>query len=73
MKYLDEVCKVLSDEVESRYLISRDRWQELTDEVAATSDPSVELLQQAEQSYKEYVRASKEYLAIAFKKKFLER
>ncbi len=73
MKYLDEVCEVLSDEVESRYLISRDRWQELTDEVAATSDPSVELLQQAEQSYKEYVRASKEYLAIAFKKKFLER
>jgi len=73
MKYLDEVCKVLSDEVESRYLISRDRWQELTDEVAATSDPSVELFQQAEQSYKEYVRASKEYLAIAFKKKFLER
>ena len=73
MKYLDEVCKVLSDEVESRYLISRDRWQELTDEVAATSNPSVELLQQAEQSYKEYVRASKEYLAIAFKKKFLER
>ena len=73
MKYLDEVCEVLSDEVESRYLISRDRWQELTDEVAATSDPSVELLQQAEQSYKEYIRASKEYLAIAFKKKFLER
>ncbi len=73
MKYLDEVCEVLSDEVESRYLISRDRWQELTDVVAATSDPSVELLQQAELSYKEYVRASKEYLAIAFKKKFLER
>lgn len=73
MKYLDEVCEVLSDEVESRYLTSRDRWQELTDVVAATSDPSVELLQQAEQSYKEYIRASKEYLAIAFKKKFLER
>ena len=50
MKYLDEVCKVLSDEVESRYLTSRDRWQELTAKVAATSDPSLELLQQAEQS-----------------------
>lgn len=73
MKYLDEVVEVLSDEVESRYLTSRDRWQELTAKVAATSDPSLELLQQAEQSYKEYIRASKEYLAIAFKKKFLER
>ena len=73
MKYLDEVCEVLSDEVESRYLISRDRWQELTAEVAATCDPSADLIQQTEQSYKEYIRASKEYLAIAFKKKFLER
>ena len=73
MKYLDEVVEVLSDEVESRYLTSRDRWQELTAEVAATVDPSADLLQQAEQSYKEYIRASKEYLAIAFKKKFLER
>ena len=73
MKYLDEVCEVLSDEVESRYLTSRDKWQELTAEVAATSDPSADLIQQTEQSYKEYIRASKEYLAIAFKKKFLER
>ena len=73
MKYLDEVVEVLSDEVESRYLTSRDRWQELTAEVAATVDPSEDLLQQAEQSYKGYIRASKEYLAIAFKKEFLER
>ena len=73
MKYLDEVVEVLSDEVESKYLTSRDRWQELTAEVAATVDPSTDLLQQAEQSYKGYIRASKEYPAIAFKKKFLER
>jgi hypothetical protein len=32
-----------------------------------------EQIQKAEQAYKDYIRASKEYLAIAFKKRFLER
>ena len=35
MKYIDEVCAVLTDEVERRYLRSRDAWQTLTDEVSA--------------------------------------
>jgi hypothetical protein len=31
MKYIDEVCAVLTDEVERRNLRSRDAWQTLTD------------------------------------------
>jgi hypothetical protein len=73
MKYIDEVCSVLSDEVERRYLRSRDVWQTLTDEVSAADEATTEQIQNAEQAHKEYIRASKEYLAIAFKKKFLER
>tara|TARA_B110000261_G_C12999609_1_gene323663 strand:+ start:704 stop:925 length:222 start_codon:yes stop_codon:yes gene_type:complete len=73
MKYIDEVCSVLSDEVERRYLRTRDAWQLLTDEMAAADETTPELTQQVEQAHREYIRASKEYLAIAFKKKFLER
>jgi hypothetical protein len=71
MKYIDEVCAVLTDEVERRYLRSRDAWQTLTDEVSAADDVTQEQIQNAEQAHKEYIRASKEYLAIAFKKRFL--
>ena len=73
MKYIDEVCSVLSDEVERRYLRSRDAWQILTDEMVAADEATPELTQQVEQAHKEYIRASKEYLAIAFKTRFLER
>ena len=73
MKYIDEVCSVLSDEVERRYLRTRDAWQILSDEVSAADETTPELTQQVEQAHKEYLRASKEYLAIAFKKRFLER
>jgi hypothetical protein len=73
MKYIDEACSVLSDEVERRYLQTRDAWQILTDEMAAVDEATPELTQQVEQAHKEYIRASKEYLAIAFRKKFLER
>ena len=73
MKYIEEVCSVLSDEVERLYLRSRDAWQILTDEMVAADEATPELIQQVEQAHKEYLRASKEYLAIAFKKKFLER
>jgi len=38
MKYIDEVCTVLTDEVERRYLRSRDAWQILTDEVSAVDE-----------------------------------
>ena len=73
MKYIDEVCAVLTDEVERRYLRSRDTWQTLTDEVSEADESTQEQIQKAEQAHKDYIRASKEYLAIAFKKRFLER
>tara|TARA_B110000879_G_C10773701_1_gene356292 strand:- start:221 stop:442 length:222 start_codon:yes stop_codon:yes gene_type:complete len=73
MKYIDEVCSVLSDEVERHYLLSRDAWQILNDEMAAADEATPELIQQVEQANKDYIRASKEYLAIAFKKRFLGR
>ena len=73
MKYIDEACAVLTDEVERRYLRSRDAWQISTEEVSAADEATQEQIQKAEQAYKEYIRASKEYLAIAFKKRFLER
>ena len=73
MKYIDEVCAVLTDEVERRNLRSRDAWQTLTDQVSAADEPTQEQTQKAEQAHKDYIRASKEYLAIAFKKRFLER
>ena len=73
MKYIDEVCAALTEEVEQRYLRSRDAWQKLSDEISAAGEANQVKVQQAEQAHKEYIRASKEYLAIAFKKQFLER
>jgi hypothetical protein len=64
---------VLTDEVERRYLRSRDEWQILSDEVSAADEATTVQSQNAEQAHMEYIRASKEYLAIAFKKRFLER
>ena len=42
MKYIDEVCAVLTDEVERRYLRSRDAWQLLSDEVSAADEAILE-------------------------------
>ena len=42
MKYIDEVCSVLSDEVERRYLRTRDAWQILTDEMVAADEATLE-------------------------------
>ena len=53
MKYIDEVCAVLTDEVERRYLRSRDAWQTLTDEVSAADEATPEQIQKAEQAHKE--------------------
>jgi len=50
-----------------------DAWQILTDEVLAADGATPEQVQSAEQAHKDYIRASKEYLSIAFKKRFLER
>ena len=68
MKYIEEVCAVLTDEVERRYLRSRDAWQLLNDEVSVADEATPEQIQKAEQARKDYIRASKEYLAILFKK-----
>ena len=57
MKYIDEVCSVLSDEVERHYLRSRDAWQILTDEVTAADEATPKLTQQVEQAHKDYIRA----------------
>ena len=73
MKYINEVCAVLTDEVERRYLRGRDEWQMLTDEVSAAEEATSEQIQKAEQAHRDYIRALKKYLAIAFKKKLLER
>ena len=71
MKYIDEVCSVLSDEVERRYLRTRDAWQMLSDEVSAADEATPEQIQTAEQAHKDYIRASKKYLATAFKRRLL--
>ena len=42
-------------------------------EVSAADEATSEQVEKAEQAHKDYIRASKEYLAIAFKKRFLER
>ena len=73
MKYIDEVCAILTDEVERRYLRSRDEWQMLSEEVSAADEATPEQTKKVEQAHKDYIRASKEYLAVAFKKRFLER
>ena len=41
--------------------------------MANTEQPSRELIQQVEHAHKEYISASKEYLAIAFKNRVLDR
>jgi hypothetical protein len=43
------------------------------EQVASSEAPYSKLNEQTENAHKEYLRASKEYLAIAFKKRFLER
>ena len=58
MKYIDEVCAVLIDEVERRYLRSRDEWQILTAGVVAADEATSEQVEKAEQAHKDYIRAS---------------
>ena len=72
MKYVDEVCAVLADDAERRYLSSKDALQSLMEQVSSSEAPSAKLNEQTESARKEYIRASKEYLAVAFKKKFLK-
>ncbi|MGD2002759.1 MAG: hypothetical protein PVJ96_08485 [Paracoccaceae bacterium] len=68
MTYIEEVCAALLDDTERKYIIARIQLEQLKD---AGDVPTEEHADQIEAARKEYLRASKEYLAIAFKTKFL--
>ena len=68
MTYIEEVCAALLDDTERKYIIARTQLEQLKD---AGDVPTEERAEQIEAARKEYLRASKEYLAIAFKTKFL--
>ena len=68
MTYIEEVCAALLDDTERKYIIARIQLEQLKD---AGDVPTEEHADQIEAARKEYLRASKDYLAIAFKTKFL--
>ncbi len=68
MTYIEEVCAALLDDTERKYIIARIQLEQLKD---SGDVPTEEHADQIEAARKEYLRASKEYLAIAFKTKFL--
>ncbi len=68
MTYIEEVCAALLDDTERKYIIARTQLEQLKD---VGDVPTEERADQIEAARKEYLRASKEYLAIAFKTKFL--
>jgi hypothetical protein len=61
MTYIEEVCAALLDDTERKYIIARTQLEQLKD---AGDVPTEEHADQIE-------AARKEYLAIAFKTKFL--
>ena len=68
MRYIDEVCAALLDDTERKYIMARTQLEQLKD---VGDVPTEKHADQIEAAHKEYLRASKEYLAIAFKTKFL--
>jgi len=72
MQYIDEVCDLLSREAENRYVEARDNLSRLSDNVGNEAELTTEQVNALEAAKKEYLRAAKDYLAIAFKAKFLE-
>jgi len=72
MKYIDGFCAVLADEAECSYSSIKDELQSLMEHVAFFEAPSAELNERSDNAHKKYLRASKEYLTIEFKKKFLK-
>ena len=68
MTYVDEVCAALLDDTERKYIMARTHLEHVT---SASSMHQEQHADQIEAARKEYLRASKEYLAIAFKSKFL--
>ena len=61
MKHLNEVCKLLMDEADQRYELTKSKLEA----ASLKSDADIAAI------HKEHLRAAKEYLAIAFKTKFL--
>ena len=61
MKHLNEVCKLLMDEADRRYELTKSKLEA----ASLKSDVDIAAIQ------KEHSRAAKEYLTIAFKTKFL--
>ena len=68
MTYIDEVCTALLDDTERKYIMARTHLEQVT---ATSTIPKEKHTDQLEAARKEYLRSSKEYLAIAFKTKFL--
>ncbi|NDH22084.1 MAG: hypothetical protein EBY46_12510, partial [Rhodobacteraceae bacterium] len=61
MTYIEEVCAALLDDKERKYIIARIQLEQLKD---SGDVPTEEHADQIEAARKEYLRASKEYLAI---------
>ena len=72
MRYIDGFCAVLADEAECSYSSIKDELQSLMEHVAFFEAPSAELNERSDNAHKKYLRASKEYLTIEFKNKFLK-
>ena len=68
MRYIDEVCAALLDDTERKYIMARTHLEQVT---AENTLPQERHADQIDAARKEYLRASKEYLAITFKTKFL--
>ena len=68
LRYIGEVCAALLDDTERKYIMARTHLEQVT---ATSNIPQDKHADQIEAARKDYLRASKEYLAIAFKTKFL--
>lgn len=68
IRYIDEVCAALLDDTERKYIMARTNLEQVT---AASTLPQEKHADQIDAARKDYLFASKEYLAIAFKTKFL--
>ena len=68
IRYIDEVCAALLDDTERKYIMARTHLEQIT---AASTMPQEKHADQIEAARRDYLRASKEYLAVAFKTKFL--
>lgn len=66
MTYIDEVCAALLRDTQEKYVNARDAMNALTPTSAEEARTA-----EFEAAKRDYLRASKEYLAVAFKTKFL--